>query len=242
MTHRTCSVEGCEKPHKSRGWCDAHYSRFLRHGEPLGGGAKRKAREIPACSISECLKPSYGHGLCEMHLYRKNKNGTPGVAGRVRIEDPEEALTTRTRADGDCLTWTGPLKADGYATVYVGGVPTLAHRYAWGRDRGPIPDDMVIDHICHNRACVNVEHLRLATTQENSFNLSGPRSDNRLGIRNVYRHGTGYAVQVRKNGVAHGSWHKDVESAQAEAALLRDLLFGEFAGKHTRATTIEKED
>lgn len=31
----TCSVEGCDAPTRSRGWCRAHYSRWYRWGDPL---------------------------------------------------------------------------------------------------------------------------------------------------------------------------------------------------------------
>lgn len=33
----TCTIDGCTRPHEARGWCIAHYSRFRRHGDPLGG-------------------------------------------------------------------------------------------------------------------------------------------------------------------------------------------------------------
>lgn len=32
MSKRTCSVDGCDKPEKSRGWCSAHYERWRKHG------------------------------------------------------------------------------------------------------------------------------------------------------------------------------------------------------------------
>lgn len=32
-----CSVDGCGKSHYGRGFCSAHYQRFRRHGDPLGG-------------------------------------------------------------------------------------------------------------------------------------------------------------------------------------------------------------
>lgn len=31
----TCSVDGCDAPTRSRGWCRAHYSRWYRWGDPL---------------------------------------------------------------------------------------------------------------------------------------------------------------------------------------------------------------
>ncbi len=33
-----CSISWCEKPSKTMGWCGAHYQRWRRHGDPLGGG------------------------------------------------------------------------------------------------------------------------------------------------------------------------------------------------------------
>lgn len=32
---RTCEVDGCDLPVKSRSWCSAHYTRFIRYGDPL---------------------------------------------------------------------------------------------------------------------------------------------------------------------------------------------------------------
>lgn len=29
---KSCSIEGCERPHDSRGWCDMHYKRWRAHG------------------------------------------------------------------------------------------------------------------------------------------------------------------------------------------------------------------
>ena len=32
---RICDVDGCDLPVKSRSWCCAHYTRFIRYGDPL---------------------------------------------------------------------------------------------------------------------------------------------------------------------------------------------------------------
>lgn len=43
---RTCSVDGCGKKHKAKGYCIAHYLRFKRYGDPTKVGMKNR-RGIP---------------------------------------------------------------------------------------------------------------------------------------------------------------------------------------------------
>lgn len=50
---------------------------------------------------------------------------------------------------------------------------TTAHRAAWTAVYGPIPDGLTVDHLCKNRRCVNVEHLRLLTNFENARRTHG---------------------------------------------------------------------
>ena len=39
MTKRTCKIDGCDRPHEARGWCDLHNRRWRRNGDPLDPGA-----------------------------------------------------------------------------------------------------------------------------------------------------------------------------------------------------------
>lgn len=118
-----------------------------------------------------------------MHWKRWRKYGDP-QGGVPHYTSSEESFAARTEWQGDCLVWVGGKTADGYGRITAGG-KTFAHRYAWERENGPIPEGMQVDHICWNRACVNAQHLRLATRYENARNLSGPRADNTSGYRGV---------------------------------------------------------
>lgn len=42
----------------------------------------------------------------------------------------------------------------------------VAHRFAWVRANGWVPDGMVVSHRCPNRLCVNHLHLELITNAE----------------------------------------------------------------------------
>ena len=43
----SCTIHGCSKPVLRRGWCSAHYSRYLRYGDPEGSGGIRARHGTP---------------------------------------------------------------------------------------------------------------------------------------------------------------------------------------------------
>lgn len=58
-------------------------------------------------------------------------------------------------------------KNNGYGRLRVNGKNHMAHRYAWERVNGPIPNGMTIDHLCFNRACIEPAHMRIVTRAVN---------------------------------------------------------------------------
>ena len=108
----------------------------------------------------------------------------------------------------------------------------LAHRYAWECEHGPIPDGMEVDHACWERACVNPEHLRLATRQQNVANRSGVQRGRKQDLpRGVYRRGGSYQARVMINGRAiNAGSFPTIERAEIAVKNCRALYFGEYAG------------
>src|SRR5690606_9617480 len=76
MAARLCSIEGCNRPHRTRGWCDAHYTRWRKHGDPLAGGPIRTSRP-ETCSIEGCNRPHEARGWCKTHYTRWRRHGDP---------------------------------------------------------------------------------------------------------------------------------------------------------------------
>ncbi len=64
---------------------------------------------------------------------------------------------------GGCWTWLAALSKDGYGQVRNGGAMRYAHRVVYELLVGEIRDDLDLDHLCRNRACVNPAHLEPVT-------------------------------------------------------------------------------
>lgn len=76
------------------------------------------------------------------------------------------AFIAKTR-ETNCTVWIGSTNNKGYGLISVNGKAELAHRIAYEAEYGPIPEGMVIDHLCRVRNCVNPMHLEAVTSAEN---------------------------------------------------------------------------
>jgi hypothetical protein len=70
--------------------------------------------------------------------------------------------------DDGCRVWTRARLASGYGVVHYQRQALLAHRLSYWVFHGPIEGELVVDHMCSNRSCVEPSHLRLLTREQNS--------------------------------------------------------------------------
>ena len=77
-----------------------------------------------------------------------------------------------------CVRFKGRLNSGGYGVVSVCGNRIYAHRAAWIAVNGAIQHGMTIDHLCRNRACVNVEHMEVVSRVENTLRGEGTAAQN----------------------------------------------------------------
>ena len=149
-----CGKAGCDRPHHAGGFCGPHYQE------------ERRARLGP-CTVEDCARLQLAKGLCPTHLARLRKTGTVDAPVDASPEERFWAFVDKNAADGHWL-WTGDWRANGYGRHSSNGTPeSLSHRVAWHLVNGPIPDGMVLDHLCRERACVNPSHLEVVTRSEN---------------------------------------------------------------------------
>lgn len=86
--HETCTVNGCDRPHKARGLCQTHYMQFKR-GAPITETIKSRVRDKPLeCVEDGCSNPVKANGLCKMHYQRKLRHGFTKYTDRKRPPKP----------------------------------------------------------------------------------------------------------------------------------------------------------
>jgi hypothetical protein len=82
---RTCSVDGCDRPHKSKGLCSPHSQRLAKTGDlqsdlPIG----TRKRVLGECAIDGCDRPLLCRGWCAAHYQRWTTYGDPLAGGTFR--------------------------------------------------------------------------------------------------------------------------------------------------------------
>lgn len=180
-----------------------------------------------SCAVEGCERAHKAKGYCRMHWDRLKRRGTTDKFD-PQYPTVEESLRTRVKRVGDCIEWTGALTPSGYGSLRVNRVAYYTHRLSWEQANGPIPKGLVIDHICRNPSCLNVDHLRAITQAQNMQNLGETNSVNTSGARGVFwvESAKRWNVKVGHNGKSHwgGSYADKNEAIQAARDLRAKVL------------------
>jgi hypothetical protein len=84
----TCTVPGCNRSHKARGYCNAHDQRFRRGADLLRPLAARDNNPPETCAITDCTEPVKSKGLCATHYARKLRHGHTRYPDRKKPTKP----------------------------------------------------------------------------------------------------------------------------------------------------------
>lgn len=84
---RSCNVEGCERPLKSRDYCNLHWNRVKLHGDPGMGKAEARLAAAPKSACLLCgttiLKVHHRQAFCSEWCQKRHRAGLPHKAACV---------------------------------------------------------------------------------------------------------------------------------------------------------------
>lgn len=230
-----CAVSACDSVAVTMGWCNIHYQRWHRWGDPLHPYMPNGAQ----CTVDGCERPGQGRtGLCRTHHWRLRNIGDVQV--NVPIRAPGKPLPERfwkrvTKTE-TCWLWTGAPANSGYGSINKSGrhTPELTHRLAWMLATGqPIPPGMQVLHTCDVRLCVRNDepgvyvvggierprwgHLFLGTPNDNVVDMF-------LKGRAPKRGRPGNPALGDKNGAHTHPERRPLGSANGAAKLTEDMV------------------
>jgi len=169
--NRRCSVDGCNDNVVARGWCDAHYRRWKRHGTTDTPQSLKKTIH-KQCRVDGCGgNPNVlgtAKGYCPAHYNRLKRHGSP-TGGNVAPGSVHEWLREVSKSDApECIFRSGiqnrgKVTYRGVGMHYARMVAFLAHGE---------PDtgfDWAL-HKCRNGAigCCNPNHIYWGSPKQNT--------------------------------------------------------------------------
>lgn len=176
----------------------------------------------PECKYHNCSRPSgKALGYCDAH-YNRSRLGKPmDPPIRNHWASDQERFWEKVNKTESCWVWMGA-KYKGYGAFRLDGKSQLAHRVLYAWTKGEIPAGAQLDHMCHNRSCVNPSHIRFADWETNGQNRARANKNSKSGIRGVYwnkeRRGWFAAVTLGPEVIRRGPFSKisDAEKAAVE--------------------------
>jgi hypothetical protein len=151
-TLKICSVEGCNRKHVAKGYCDKHYRQYKKYGET-------QRTRFDSNEIIEY------EDYAEIVLY--NKQCEEVARALIDLDDIERVSKHKWYL----------ISSTGY--IHCKSANILLHRFIMNPQ-----DDMVVDHINHNKFDNRKSNLRACTQQQNSMNKN-MRSNNTSGTVGV---------------------------------------------------------
>jgi hypothetical protein len=148
----------------------------VRRSERMLVRATDRSEVCPTCGAAFVLPAGSSARYC-----------SPKCAYACFRFDPNRVWDRVERDANGCLVWMGYLGSWGYGQLQASGKHVYAHRYVYEMLVGPIPKGKVIDHLCRNPRCVNIDHLEVVDVQTNTLRGAGPS-----------------ALNARKTHCAHG--------------------------------------
>jgi hypothetical protein len=90
-----------------------------------------------------------------------------------KIVPLKDRLYRKCSQQGTCIVWNGAKNLRGYGVINIGKRKEgnlLVHRASWLINKGSHPKNLIL-HTCDVRNCINIDHLKEGTPQDNTDDM-----------------------------------------------------------------------
>lgn len=171
MTKRICMLEDCGRPHRGLGYCNRHYLKFKRFGDPFYAAVRANQIE---CAVEDCAQLAKARGWCMLHYGRWRATGDP-----LEVRTPEYIRKEPTPClRRDCLK---PSTAHGLCRTHY----SRLRRTGTPEERGGIAECTVEGcyrvHKSGGYCGMHLQRVRKYGEPGPAFSLAGDGSPRRVG-------------------------------------------------------------
>lgn len=79
-----CALDGCNSPRRKGAYCELHYRRILKTGEPGTVAKTVMIRRGEPCTVDGCQRKGVASGMCDYHYHQIKRYGRIRTAKPVR--------------------------------------------------------------------------------------------------------------------------------------------------------------
>lgn len=162
-----CAVESCDRESRTRSFCQKHYVRFLKYGDPLVVKKLHSYGDV-LCSRDGCGERARWAGWCGKHAMRVKRYGNPD---HLTTEDERRLLSRIAQPK------LGKLKT----TTYPKFLGRHLHRQVAEQKLGrPLRSNEIVHHIDENKHNNNPDNLEVLIDQSHHIRRHSRSSNGKL--------------------------------------------------------------